>query len=301
MVCKNCGIANSDNSRFCSECGSALSVPKAVGEGEQAPVTENAAPVKAAEPQPVQAAQSVPPFTPASNIQVPYAPQPVSPAPPFFGTAPQPIAGPFVQAPANPPLGEQASAPVNAAPAQAPVQNVYSAQPVNPNPYVNQMPPAPQFPPVVQMPYGQMPMYPYPPMFKDPNASKITWALWLGILAAVIPLITISFGSPLALIMGIVAISLAGAYLNKVFPQNKNKAIAALVVGIIGTVFSLMGCSILLRAISTITRGGYLNEFYDYFDSFIAFWAPRVIRISAIAIKAVINQVQIIIRFLFLK
>ena len=297
MVCKNCGIANSDNSRFCSECGSALLVNKAIEQSEQAPVTQNTAEVvEQTAPQPVQAAAPNMVAAPVSGVQAVPQPQPV------YCAVQQPIAPPFVQAPANPPAQEPAPAPVNAVQGgQAPVQNIYSAPPANPNPYVNQVSPVTHIPPVAPMPYGQIPMYPYPPVFKDENASKITWALWLGILAAVFPLITCSFGSPIALVMGIVAISLAGANINKVFPQSKNKAIAALVVGIVGTVFSVMGCSILLRAISAISEGGYLEEFNEYFDSFIAFWVPKIIKISAVAIKAVLNQVQIIIRFLFLK
>lgn len=302
MVCKNCGIANSDNSRFCSECGSAL--PQKKAEAVEAPAAEavNTVPAPPAAPSPVPGV--VPPMPsfayspPAFFGQVPQAVPPVMSMPVYV----PPMAPPVPEAPAVQPVQEAAKIPeapaapqVNAPAFGAPVQQA-GANPAMPSAQL------PQGYPVPQLPYGQMPPFAYPsPLFKDPNATKVTWAMWLGIASAIIPLVTCIFGSPVSLVLAIVALCLGIVCVGRVYPQNKSKAIAAIVTGAIGLGVSILGISVLIRAFSSIADTDFMKEFQEYFDSFIAFMLAKVLKFAMIAFKAVMNQIQMMLQFLFLR
>ena len=310
MVCKNCGIANSDASRFCSECGSVLPKPKVQEPSEQSQQAEYSAPA----PQlpvfggmpnmvpPLPPFSYVPPMMPIAppNVvppSVPFAPTvvPASPAEVKTDAAPAAVPESTTQPAPEVPPAQPVTAPSNPAPVGAPIPNApgYTPAPImsstQPSPYMPM-----QYPPAYA-PFG------YPPLMKDPNAAKATWALWLGILSAVLPIVTCSYASPLALVMGIVAICLGAVNAKKVFPQNHSKIVAGIVVGSIGVAFSLFGCGVLVKAISVLTSSNEFKQFSEQFQSFIAFNILRVMRFTSVAVKAVVVQVQAIIRILFLK
>ena len=288
MVCKNCGIANSDNSRFCSECGSALPQKKVETAPEKTPETE------AVQEQPLEQTAAAPatPTMAASAATPAWQPAPVGQAPnaDFSKTAS---------------AGFQGAAPVQ--PAQTPpvAGQAYAAPPPPFGAYQPVLPP--QIPPIPPMqpgaPYAPVPPfgYGYSPLFKDPNASKVKWALGLGIASAIIPFVTFTFGSPISLILAIIALCLSAANLNKVFPQNRSKAIAGLVMGIIGIAISGLFISLLARVAGALVNSEEFKQFNEQFQSFLAFIMFKGYKIAVIGVKAVVVQIQTILKLLLLK
>ena len=295
MRCKNCGMANADTAKICSECGSPLPAPKPPA----VPVTETAQDVvqpRVQTPQPpvgtVQAASMQAPATPQPQVNMNHTPTP--PVYPYYAPPAQPIH----YTPAQPAHME---APVQPQ-ANAPAPQTHSAsfgEPLPTAPAYPVTPPVQQAaPPVYTQP--MYPPYPYAPVPKDPHAAKANWALALGIVAVALPIITCSLGSPLALICGIVALILGGVSIGKVFPNNKGKAIAGLVLGIVGVLISILSVTMLLNSISTVTNSDEFKQFYDQYNSFIAMVLTNGIRVVMNTVTTVIGRLQMLLKLLFL-
>lgn len=269
MVCKNCGIANSDTSKFCSECGSVLPAPKQ----ETAPAAE--------EPK----AQSYTAPAPQPYVQPVYYVQ-------------QPVVPPVMPVPEQPVQNKEAEQP-QAQPAQQ-----YAPQP-NPNPFGVPMSNSgsynatPAYPPVQ---FNTPPVYgfPYPPFAYNEGAMKAAvWSLGLGIAATVLPIITCSIASPISIILGIIAIALGAANVNKVLPNRKSSAIAGIVFGIIGVIFSIIGFSVLSSVFDAVATSEEFKQFNEQFNSFIVFALTGILRIIRVAVSSFISKAQTIIGLLF--
>ena len=305
MVCKNCGMANSDTAQVCSECGSVLRADK---------------PAPKPQPQIPQGAAVQPPVQGYAVMSAPYAVPPsygwyAPPAAPAF-TAPvydmrfaQPVS-PYPAAPISAPvMPEPAVQPAAAAPAQesAPPSAVgqETAQqpieaPAQTQPESVAYQPMPMMPP----PYIQQGMYPYgaySPLMKDTQKSKAVWSLALGIVSLAVPLLTCAFLTPLSVIAGIIAIILGGISMNKVSREHRPKAIAGLVLGIVGTLVSILGIVLLIISLSTLTQMPEWKEFYDQYSSFVALVLMSGIRVVMHTVKSVISQLEMLMRFMLLR
>ena len=304
MRCKNCGMANADTAKICSECGSPLPAPQPPAEPVKEPV-QNAAQPPVQTPQapvatqPAATAQpatpTIPPVTPQVNMNYP----PTPPAYPYYVPPAQPMPYAPVQPPVNtaPPVQQPAPAQENVP--QAPVGQNPFGEPLPTAGAYHAAPSAPQAVPPVYTP-PMYPPYPYAIPPKDPHGAKATWALALGIVAVALPIITCSLGSPLALICGIVALILGGVSIGKVFPNNKGKAIAGLVLGIVGVLISILSVTMLFNSISTVTNSDEFKQFYDQYNSFIAMVLTNGIRVVMNTVTTVIGRLQMLLKLLFL-
>ena len=132
MRCKNCGMANADTAKICSECGSPLPAPKPPAEpvkepaqnAVQPPVQTPQAPVAtppAAAARP--ATPPIPPVTPQVNMNYP----PTPPTYPYYAPPAQPMPYAPVQPPVNTAPSVQQPAPAQENVPQAPVgQNPFA-------------------------------------------------------------------------------------------------------------------------------------------------------------------------------
>lgn len=309
MVCKNCGIANSDASRFCSECGSVLPQPKPEEPTPPEEKTDYQPPVAQPVMIPVMPGTPVYAAQPVFDYQRPVAAQVNMPA---FGAMPASYPSAAVVPPESTPPAQENPAPQAAQPAQPtppqappvpPVPPVQAYAMPTPPPMYPPMPPVQGMPTMPPYPFGQGGMYsfPYSPLMKDPHASKVTMALWFGIVAAVLPFVTCSLASPVCLVLAILALCFGAANFNKVFPQNKSRAIAAIVAGSIAIVISGAGCFAIARVISAISQSEEFKQFNESFNSFIAALAVRAMRVAVIGVKLFIEQLRILLKVIFLK
>ncbi|MBR0414885.1 MAG: zinc ribbon domain-containing protein [Clostridia bacterium] len=307
MVCKNCGMANSDTAQVCSECGSVLRAQK---------------PAEKPELQNPQGAAVQPPVQSYVVPQAPFAAPPVyswyaPPAAPLPGVAPvydmrfAPPVPPYPAAPVSAAVvQEPAAPPAAAAPAQEPAPTAVlqeSAQQPSAAPAAPEVPPAPAayrpMPMMPAVPYMQQGMYPYgyvPPM-KDTQKTKAVWALVLGIVSLALPLLSCAFLSPLSMIAGIIAIILGGITMNKVSSEHRPKAIAGMVLGIVGTIVSLLAIIFLISSLSTLTQMPEWQSFYDQYTSFVAMIIISGIRVVMHTIKSVISQLEMFLQFMPLR
>lgn len=327
MVCKNCGMANSDMAKVCSECGSVLPAPPAkepAAAQAQTPAAEpavnhTAPPVPPTVPIPGIPYAAVPGYgymPPAPPVQMPayapygaYVPQPAQAMSPYAGNA-IPAQMPVPPAPQaqTPPVATPPSAPVN--PQVQPGIEPIAQQPiVNEHPFGEPLPTSgtysaqPIMPPV-QMPYAQMPLYQPPygmPPLKDAHAAKANWSLALGIVAAVLPIVTCSLGSPLGLIAGVIALILSGLCLNKVGEKHKGKAIAGLILGIVGILISILSFSMLYNSLSTLVSSDDFQRFYEQYNSFIHMFVLGSMRVVMHTMKVVIGSLQQLMSIFFLR
>ena len=313
MVCKNCGIANSDASRFCSECGSVLPQPKPEEPTPPEEKTDYQPPVAQPVMIPVMPGTPVYAAQPVFDYQRPVAAQVNMPA---FGAMPASYPSAAVVPPESTPPVQENPAPQAAQPTPpqaAPVPPVPPvspmgrapgyAMPTAPAAMYPPIPPVQGMPPMFPYPYGQGGMYgfPYSPLMKDPYASKVKMALWFGIVAAILPFITCFFASPVGLVLGILGVCFGAANLSKVFPQNKSKAIAAIVVGSIAIAISGAGCFAIAKVIAAISESEEFQQFNESFNSFIAALAVRAMKMAMIGAKLFIEQLRILLKVIFLK
>ncbi|MBR2591220.1 MAG: hypothetical protein IKE65_09930 [Clostridia bacterium] len=331
MVCKNCGMANSDMAKVCSECGSVLPKPApkvqpASGEASAQTQQPAAAPVQIVSGAAVQGIP-VMQYIPMQYGYMPtVAPVQVPSYPPYGAFTAPAHSTPYAAMPmqtsqqvaqAQPAVSAAAPQPTPAAP-QVPPQmptaaNVQEEIPVNPHPFGEPMPTAgsyaaqpvmpPQTPPQMPAYFGQVPPYqpPYGMPLKDPNGTKAVWALALGIASLVLPLLTCFFASPIGVVAGIIALILGGICMNKVFPQNRAKAIAGLVMGICGTLLSLLGITVLYNSLSGLTNSEEFKYFYDQYNSAVQSIVLTGMRIAMQTVKVVIGRLQQVLGLLFLR
>ena len=305
MICKNCGMANADSAKICSECGSELRVAKPAEEkAAESAVPESAQPVTGA---PVNSAPPAPQPMPAQGWYYPVAPQPLyAPAPydmhyaqpvPFYappvGVAPP---QPAPQAPAPQAAAPESEAPPASAPQPAPPAPVAAAAPQSPQPAGGMY-----YAPPVPAPYMPMPAYAQPialPAQKDTYHTKAIWAMALGIVSAAIPVITCSFGAPIGIVAGFIAIILGGICMNKVQPRDKSKAIAGLVLGIVGTLFCIVSTVMLARSVTELYGSEDWQSFFEQYNSFVAAVVMNGVRVVAHTVKSVITQLEMLMHFL---
>ena len=315
MVCKNCGMANSDMAKVCSECGSVLQKPspkkqETVQTQPEQPIQQPvvaSAPINAG-----AAAQGFPAmqYAPIHNYGFAYAPPIQTPQyPPYGAFTMPPMQGYELYADMRVPLPVQAPAthaatavavppaqPLQTMPTQTfAMENPPAEMPVNPHPFGEPMQTTGSYPAQPAVPSQVSPYYavPYQPPFgmplKDPYGTKATWALVLGILSLALPILTCSLASPLSVVF------------NKVFPKNKAKATAGLVLGSCGTLVSILGVSALLTSLSGLTNSDEFRYFYDQYNSFIHMVAMHTMRIAMQTVKSIVGRLQQVLGYLFLR
>ena len=326
MVCKNCGMANSDTAQVCSECGSVLraekpqpsqnEIPQAAEQPSASkPAATPAPPAYAAEP--VYAWYVAPtsqPFYASMPFDMRFA-QPLTYYAQVPSMQPTPAAAPATEpgAPVQPVAAEvvaqsQAEAAASEAqpePNQAAAPQAVPQQPVNVHPFGEALPTTGSYSaaPVMTVPYLQAPVYQqqaYSPLQqKDPHAAKSTWALVLGILSVALPVLTCSLASPLGVICGLIAMIMGAVCLNKVQPENKGKTIAALILGVVGLVISALSAVLLIRTLSSVSFAEEFQNFYDQYTSFVSMIVFSGLKTVIGTISIILSDLATLIKIVF--
>ena len=195
------------------------------------------------------------PEQPAQPVQPATPEQPVEPAQPATPEVPQPAAP---GQPAQPAQPQQPAQPAQPAQPQQPAQPAQPAQPVS-NPCAQQpAQPAQPYAAAYSTQQG-VPIYGQPAVQQPQNNGKAVGALICGICS-----IVFSGTVLISLILGIVAIVLAGQYIRQF--GKEGKATGAKICGIIGIVFSVIA---LIAYIAMFAIGiAALNYAYDACDNY---------------------------------
>ncbi len=186
----------------------------------------------------------------------------IQPQQPFGAQPEQPQADPgFFQQPAPDPYAQQPFSGAEYQPQQPFGGAEYQPQQPYANPAYQQPFGAPTAPPPGYVP-GAQPVYGSTGSYQPPaGTGKATAALACGIAAIVVCIFLPFVGAPIGIILGIVAIVLAGSFIKQNGPFGRAKA--GRVCGIIGLILSILSLITLIAAVSFAAVVG--SNLYDDF------------------------------------